>query len=510
MAANHVQVFMMYADRAIQLSDADLSKALADLNRRGIALGIALAPLTSTATCGRGIEGFSPDAVGVTLRVARRIQAAGGKLQFIRMDEPFSNASPVYTGPGACQWSAEKVAREVGAYIKAVKSEFPDVVIGDVEAWTSVNDIERWIEAYRTVNGESLSFLHWDVNWRRPDWAERAKALEYYAREHGVPFGMIYNGNGDATSDAQWMQQAEEHMTLYETLAGGRPDHAIFQSWHAYPKKLLPETDPSKHTYLINRYFHTRTTLSLDLSEPSSDGSREVTGRLTEAAGTPVAGVPVELSIMALDGPGQFAEYTATGVVPAGATQAVVGFRVNTEGGGPGSADFFLYEIRYAAGSQAAQQVPNGDFSQGLQRWGLVTRDTVRLEPSDRGSGQMLHITAGPNQRATINSSVVPVSAGALYTVTFAARVPPASAGSGYFAITFAGASGQILRTRIQLEPPTRTFGATTDGSGAFRLQLSELPFALHLRGLPFVRLRIDAQYAGDSNRWAAYTRVTN
>lgn len=102
----------------------------------------------------------------------------------------------------------------------------------------------------------------------------------------------------------------------------------------------------------------------------------------------------------------------------------------------------------------------------------------------------MLKVGASPEQTASINSSAFPVTAGADYTLTFAARVAPASACSGYFTLIFSGASGEVQRTRVPLYLPPLGFSATTDGSGAFRVPLAGLS--------PALRLVVEARYAGD------------
>jgi len=426
-AAKQVHVFKLYGEwLGNYATDGEVERVVADLNRRGIAIAVEAGPLVPTVNCGQGIEGFVGPEEG--LRLAHRIQAAGGNLRFVALDQPFAFGH-LYSGPNTCRWPAEKIAQQVADYVRAIHTVFPDAVIGDIEPlWqgAGADEFKNWLETYRAVAGAPLSFLHFDIDWMRPGWPQIARELETFARAQGTEFGMIYNGNWEDASDVAWLARAEERMGIYEAQTGGRPDHVVFQSWRDHPDHLLPETGPATFTHLINRYFRTRTGLTLDIAPASAVGERQASGTLADAGGAPVAGGQVDFTVTPLDGPGVFAEYTASGM-PADAAQAVVGFRVNTECGCSGISDFALYGVRYIEAATAANRVPNANFSAGLDNWGFWGEGTARLEHSDRGSGRMLHVAATAGQTAAINSASFPVRAGQIYTLTFAARASPAS-----------------------------------------------------------------------------------
>ena len=59
-------------------------------------------------------------------------------------------------------------------------------------------------------------------------------------------------------------------MKRYELDAGGRPDHVLFQSWHARPKHLLPETAELTFTHFIDQYFTDKARLGY-ASNPETD-----------------------------------------------------------------------------------------------------------------------------------------------------------------------------------------------------------------------------------------------
>ncbi len=238
----------------------------------------------------------------------------------------------------------------------------------------------------------------------------------------------------------------------------------------------VPPTATFTSVLLTSTPVSVSKTLATTLSLSAPSGSQQVTGTLKDQAGVPIAGATIEFAVTALDGAGLFAQYTLTGTVPAGATQADVGFRVNTECGCAGTSEFFLYDARYVQGSETANRVLNSSFAQGLNGWVFWGTGTTRLEPSDQGQGQVLHVTVTPSQTAAINSTRFPASAGATYTLTFSARVGPGSAGSGYFDIIFLDPSKEGTRKQIALKTATVRIGNTmTDKDGAFRFTLSHM-----------------------------------
>ncbi len=291
-AAGRVSVFKLYGGWVARgATDGWLRRAVADLRRRGIALAVEEGPLRPTEDCGLFIEGFAGDE-GVD--VAQRLKDAGGTLRFLAYDEPFYYAS-IYDGPQACHWSAERIATEVAAYNTEIRGVFPQLRFGDTEPLTSAADVprfEEWIDTYRRVTGEALAFFHVDVGYYLPDWPALVAELERFARSRGVPFGVIYMGDPSDLTDAAWLVRAQERFERYETEGGGRPDHAVLQSWHDRPDRVLPESKPAAFTSLVNRYARSRPALSLTVD----DGT--VTGRLVDARGRPLRGRRVEIVVV--------------------------------------------------------------------------------------------------------------------------------------------------------------------------------------------------------------------
>lgn len=507
-AARRVQVFKLYAPFLEgAASDNELRSLFRDLNRRGIAVAWEAGPLTPgpgggasdlTGNCGRGVEGFGGE---VNLTTARRIKALGGKLSFVALDGPFGNGIN-YNGPNACHWSAEKVAHQIVDSTRSLRQIFPNVVVGDIESdhQTSVAELETWMEIYRSVSGDYFPFFHLDVDWQAADWPQRASMLEAYLRQRGIRFGMIYNGGFEAdTADLTWLASAQDHMAIYEMQHKGRPDDVVFQSWNDYPHHVLPETDPTAFTHLINRYFDIRTTLQLAIGA-APNGASQVTAQLNDRAGNPLVAAPIAFSLTPIEGRGMYSEYTLTGTVPAGITVAGIQIDLEDWAGGKGPINVDLYQVTYRQSGDTRQRVPNGNFAQGLINWGIspAAARVVSLRPSDRG-GRMLHILAGgPIAHAYANSLGFSVIPGSTYTVTFAARVAPASRASGQFVLIL-GAPEQSRRS-IAFAPATVTHSSATDVSGSTSWDLG---------GLSSSGVDIQGAYAGDDRHWPAFADMS-
>lgn len=506
-AAEQVHVFSLYGGwvahfpwEPAEATEDELRQIVADLNQRGMAIGFEASPLVATDECGRGIEGFFGPEEG--LKIASILKKLGATVSFVTLDEPFAFGH-IYDGPNACQWSAEKIARQVQDYVTAIHSIFPEAIIGDVEplwAGVDVNKLVEWLDVYKTVTGSNLPFIHLDLDFSRSDWPAAAKLLEEAARARGIEFGIIYMGDAGDTTDAIWLNKAFERARVYELLAGGKPDHIKFQSWHDRPDYLLPESNPDTFTALINNYFRPRPTLSLSLEPEATDGSHNATGSLRDANASPMPDSLIELSLKALDGPGLVAEYTLTGIVPEGAVRADVGFRVNIECDCRGASDFNLYQVRYTEGEETVSRVPNYKFSNGLAGWGAWGSGSTRLANSDQGSGRMLHIKTTPEQDAAINSALFTVTPGSAYTLTFVARISPESVGSGYLAIFFLNDQQEVGRQTIPLAPARVQIGsAMTDAQGGFVIRVESLPDG---------KLLLEANYTGNDLFWPAYTSL--
>jgi hypothetical protein len=257
--ASRVGVFKIYPQWAGHASDSDLRKQFNDLRKRGISLALEYGPLSYSHDCAKGLPGEGAGGDNLA-NVAKRIRQDGGELKYIAMDEPlfFAGMAP---GNNTCTWSVDKVAEDAATHLDTVKAVFPDVQFGDTEPLgfskqPVAQELARYlagIRAFEKALGRPIAFFHLDLNWNSPELGSDLQQAKQMLASENVPMGIIYDGSALATSDSQWLRLAEKHIHQVESAIGS-PSMVIFQSWHAYPKKLLPETDSDSFTYLLREY----------------------------------------------------------------------------------------------------------------------------------------------------------------------------------------------------------------------------------------------------------------
>jgi len=458
-ASSRIQVFKLYPEMLFSVSpgsfsDATLQLIFSYLNSHNIALAVEFPPLTPNATCGMGVEGFAGQ---LALSMATRIQQLGGNLQYLAFDEPFYHGSTLYSGPNACNWTPRQIAANALQSVLQVRTVFPNVIVGDIEPVPAGGDwlsqYTAGIDAWRAVAGAPFAFFHFDVNWQ-VDWKPNVESMRQALQQRAIPFGIIYNGWATDLSDAQWMTDAENHYAEWEAQGGTIPSHVIFQSWYAYPRHVLPETDPTALTYLIDSYFRPRTKLSLNIS------SSQATGSLVDSQGGPIASAPITLTAQATTGSGTVANYVLSGAVPPSIAQAVIQICVNLCGD-VGTADINVYSFQYTG---SAGQV-SLNFANGLAGWGVDGNGTAVVQPGSDANGTSIHITASSTQQTFVNSGPLTIIPGDNYSMTIRARVSPSSAGSGHFALVFLANGTEVSRATLNFAPPVLTLGATQTAS---------------------------------------------
>jgi hypothetical protein len=521
-AASHVQVFKLYS--VDNFSDTDLSSIIANLNQRNIALALEW-PVLSSSTCGNGIEGFGSSPVPTL----QRIQTLGGVVSYLAMEQPFQWGS-LYTGANSCQWTVQQVAANALATVNQAKSVFPNLMVGDISAippfqnFTSswIPQYATWFDTWRSLTGAPLAFFHLDVDWTVPNWQAAIAAVRPAVEQRGIPFGIVYNGFLTDVTDSAWMAAAESHFVDFEVTNGHAPPEEVdFQSWNPNPTHVLPETDPTAFTYLIDRYERTRTQLTL-----ANNGS-QLSGSLSAGAEA-VAGASILLTSQPLSGSGTITTYTITGPVPPSASTAIVGARINSECYAcNGPADLTVYSFQYSD-----TQGGSGEwgFTHGTSigwSYGPVSPVFVYGPPPNRPQG--LQITAQAGQAIGLTSTTsITVNPGAQFTLQVTASVAPVSVGSGYFTLIWLNAAGnEPSRETIMFEPQTQTLGTATTGSdGSFNLGMPVDPSvyprtvalgdattaadgSFKIGDLPDSdAYEITAEYAGSDNLWPAVAKI--
>jgi hypothetical protein len=268
--AGEIQVFELYGEwLGRDATDEQLRQVVSDLNRRGIAIALAGGALNPVEGCSGEIEGFAGISEGV--HISQRIRDAGGTAYFYAFDHAY-DAGTASTTPEECRLSPEEIAQQVLNFQEAVREIFPNIIFGDdITAQLNVDEIARWVEAYRSVAGEDLGFLHLDIDFGIPNWEQKAVQIENYLRSNGIPFGIFYIGNWEDPSDEAWLISAGERVKAYELAAGGRPDHVVFASWHDHPDYVLPESEPYTFTNFIKQYIEDRESLGVRTEGPGAN-----------------------------------------------------------------------------------------------------------------------------------------------------------------------------------------------------------------------------------------------
>ena len=205
-------------------------------------------------------------AVDLTLQSIRNVQAAGGVVTYIAMDEPFTGGGARRCGGGAFPPTADRLA----VYIPAVRRAIPGIRIGLIEPYP-VFTATQFADMLRLLRdrGISVDFLHIDA-WQ-PDASPAREAyprdmlqLSDLAAQYRIPFGVILwgaDGDADTIYSTYALRNADALAHTFRTW-DVLPQHLIIQSWalsgtgqYLTPSNL-PETRQYTHTWLVNQIFH--------------------------------------------------------------------------------------------------------------------------------------------------------------------------------------------------------------------------------------------------------------
>jgi hypothetical protein len=243
-------IFKASTQFLLRAKDDELKSMLDALRQRHVSLAVEGLTLVYQEHCGRGIEGYENSAA--IPEMAERVKRAGGTVAYVAMDEPIWMGSHAI-GQGFCHDSVESVAEQLAPNVRALKSAFPSVKVGDIEPLAlDANVLLRFASSFRSATGEPLSFIHADINWRSP-WQQTLAAWKGALHQAGIRLGVIFNGDNDAASDQQWTDSAIERFRTVMADPTIAPDDAIFQSWALRPTKMIPDTDPYSMTGMLRR-----------------------------------------------------------------------------------------------------------------------------------------------------------------------------------------------------------------------------------------------------------------
>lgn len=166
------------------------------------------------------------------------VEARGGEVSFIAMDEPYAGGN-MQVGAENCRYSRDQSADQVARFVERMREKAPGVRVGDIEPYPyfKMSELMTWVDALR-ARGVDLAFFHVDIDRNH---AKKIKADVYgdlgrmrtFLAERGIPMGVIFNGHeleAPSRTDAQYYDAVLGHAR--ETQAKlGSIDHAIVQSW---------------------------------------------------------------------------------------------------------------------------------------------------------------------------------------------------------------------------------------------------------------------------------------
>jgi hypothetical protein len=262
-AAAGISAIEFASDVALRAPLDQLQKIMANVRQRNLKLVVGLGPLSGPGPhdCGQRVEGYS--APGEPLAVATRLKSVGAQPQYFLMDEPLYYGHVFGRAESGCHTTIHDIARDVASKLRQVRTVFPEVRFGDIEPLTGfssktwLSDLESWLDEFEAETGEKLAFFQLDLAWHEP-WQDRIPALVRLLRSRGVPLHVIYDGNGNETSDKEAIANTIAHFKEYESSGRSPPDVAVIQYWTPHPSRSLPETDPGTATYVIDRYLSWR------------------------------------------------------------------------------------------------------------------------------------------------------------------------------------------------------------------------------------------------------------
>jgi hypothetical protein len=253
-AASSIQIFKVSTQFLHRSTDEQLSAVIRDLHRRHIALAFAAEIMAATRQCDNGVPGYTTKAVIQT--AADRVFKMGGRIDYVAFDSPVAFGHfNILNKPNACTYSIQELAQNIAPQIEILKAAFPGVVFGDVEPVN--NHTVGWLAGYldfakqfQQQTGERLSFLQADIIWY-DNW--RPQLVDWHKQLHqgGISYGVIFDGSSIDKSDLEWTNHAIERYRTVTSNPDTKPDDTVFQTWHSYPTRFLPESQPGTLTSVV-------------------------------------------------------------------------------------------------------------------------------------------------------------------------------------------------------------------------------------------------------------------
>lgn len=448
-ALGGVNVFKVPTQYVLAAPEAELQAVLDGIRHNHLKLAVEGLMLEGQrAECGHGVEGYS--APGTMRKVAERIQHLGGTLDAVAMDEPLWFGSH-YHGKQNCLDPVAVVAQQLVGSVRDILAVFPQARIGDIEPVVDVADTQwsallaSWPALYQAGVGRKLDFMHADIVWDQR-WQASLTQTDKAMHEANVPFGIIYTGDGDAPTAADWTASAEMHFGIIEDELGVVPQQVIFQSWEPQVAHLLPESEPGSLLSLLDRY---------QLPHPKLRASRQpdqIVGDLRDMHGLAQPHRQIRLAVVG-GVPAAPAPMHLAGMVPAAARKAILAVRLNTECACSGEAQLEIDAAVYRERSSAHE-----------------TKPALPMAPNAAVVGRF-QVSAGTKVAA--NAAAFSVTPNVPFDLDLTVEASSGAGNVGFIAIIFLDETGkEARRFTILLGHEKREVAqAVTDDEGHFVLR---------------------------------------
>ena len=195
--------------------------------------------------------------IAASLQALQAVSQAGGSVSYALMDEPFlSGQFPQCGGP-----ALEPTADRLLTYVSAIKSSYPNLKVGLIEAYPSFtpDQFGSMLELLR-IRGILPAFLQIDVDLRavhppRNDFVNDIKTIRSLCATSRVPFGIIlwgYNGDADALFAQDLDVLASAFRQVFPTWKDV-PDQLVFESWaeSSTGLRITPSNLPEGRAYTL-------------------------------------------------------------------------------------------------------------------------------------------------------------------------------------------------------------------------------------------------------------------
>lgn len=186
----------------------------------------------------------------------RAVNAAGGAVTYLAMDDPFAAGQAAVCGGPDLTPTADRLE----VFITAIRRDFPTVQIGQLEAYPTFPP-QAFQQMFDLLRGRGVlpAFLQLDIDIRgvRPprDFTTDLRQIRQIARAAGVPMGVIlwgYDGDADALFTDDLYVLANAVSKAFPTWTD-LPEQLSIQSWSTSRTGLniTPSNLPEARRYTL-------------------------------------------------------------------------------------------------------------------------------------------------------------------------------------------------------------------------------------------------------------------